>query len=84
MTTNYRLQYTRTNEQGNTDLDVDISFENADYSKLQDNLNMWLQAIGMQLVVKHKYNEAVVQAQAPFEKEQFPYPSRPEVNLRGS
>lgn len=84
MSNSFRLQFTKTNKDGDTELDVDVTFENADYNKLKDNLNLWLSAIGMQLVVQHKYSEAVVKAQvAPLEKEQLPYPSRPEVNLRG-
>lgn len=58
MTTRFRLQYTRTDINNDTELDVDISFENVDYIKLRDHLNTWLDAIGMQLVVKHKYSEA--------------------------
>jgi hypothetical protein len=60
MSTRYRLQYTRTNDHsGDTEIDVDVSFENADYSALCDNLNTWLKSIGMQLEVQHKYDAQV-------------------------
>lgn len=63
MTNRFRLQCTKTNPDGDTDLDVDISFENADYNKLRENLNIWLTAIGMQLTVEHKYAKMEVKAQ---------------------
>ena len=54
MSTRYRLQYTKSHEHsGDTLLDIDITFENADYRQLQDNLNTWLNAIGMNLRVVH-------------------------------
>jgi hypothetical protein len=60
MPTQFRLHYTKSNEHsGNTELDVDVSFENADYGALCDNLNTWLRAIGMQLEVQHKYDGEV-------------------------
>jgi hypothetical protein len=67
MNNRFRLQYTKTNTDGDTDLDVDVTFENADYNKLRDNLNTWLSAIGMALVVQHKYSEvkAVAQTEVP-------------------
>jgi hypothetical protein len=57
MTNRFRLQYTKTNDNGDTDLDVDITFENADYNKVRENLNTWLSAIGMQLHVEHRYTK---------------------------
>ena len=60
MSTRYRLQYTRTNDHsGDTEIDVDVSFENADHNGLRENLNTWLRAIGMQLEVQHKYDAEV-------------------------
>ena len=54
MPTRYRLQYTKSHEHsGDTLLDIDMTFENADYRQLQDNLNTWLDAIGMKLKVVH-------------------------------
>jgi hypothetical protein len=54
MSTRYRLQYTKSHEHsGDTLLDIDMTFENADYRQLQDNLNTWLDAIGMKLKVVH-------------------------------
>ena len=54
MSTRYRLQYTKSHEHsGDTLLDIDMTFENADYRQLQDNLNTWLDAIGMKLTVVH-------------------------------
>lgn len=63
MTNRFRLQYTKTNDSGDTDLDVDITFENADYNKVRENLNTWLAAIGMQLTVEHRYAKMEVTPQ---------------------
>lgn len=62
MQNRFRLQYVKLDKQGDTELDVDVTFENADYNKLCDNLNLWLAATGMALVVKHKYSEVSAKA----------------------
>jgi hypothetical protein len=64
MSTRYRLQYTKSHEHsGDTLLDIDMTFENADYRQLQDNLNTWLDAIGMKLKVIHIHNQEKMLAQ---------------------
>ena len=65
MSTRYRLQYTKSHEHsGDTLLDIDMTFEKADYIQLRDNLNTWLNAIGMKLRVVHiDGNKEVMAAQ---------------------
>jgi hypothetical protein len=69
MSSRYRLQYTKSHEHsGDTLLDIDMTFENADYIQLRDNLNTWLNAIGMNLRVVHIENKETMVAQAVSEK----------------
>lgn len=54
--TRVRLNYTATDADTNdTILDLELSFDNADYHKLQENLNIWLAATGFALVVRPKH-----------------------------
>jgi hypothetical protein len=54
--TRVRLCYTATNADSNdTIMDLELSFENADYQTLMDNMNTWLAATGHDLVVRPKH-----------------------------
>lgn len=44
-------------------MDLDLSFEDANYQTLMDNLNTWLTAAGYALVVKPKYESNLKPAQ---------------------
>jgi hypothetical protein len=54
--TRVRLNYTATDADSNdTLLDLDVSFDNADFQTLMDNINTWLTATGHDLVVRPKH-----------------------------
>lgn len=71
MSTRYRLQCTKNHDHsGDTLLDIDMTFDNADYIQLRDNLNTWLNAIGMKLRVVYVNDEAKMVAQVVPEKKE--------------
>jgi hypothetical protein len=50
----FRLQYTQDNDSGDTELDVDVTFETSSTYKLMMNINTWLAATGYPLEVQIK------------------------------
>jgi hypothetical protein len=50
----FRLQYAQDNDNGDTELDVDVTFETSSTYKLMMNINTWLAATGYPLEVQLK------------------------------
>jgi hypothetical protein len=57
MNERFRLQYTQSNDNGDTDLDVDVTFETSSTYKVMSNINTWLAATGYPLEVQLKSEE---------------------------
>jgi hypothetical protein len=57
MNERFRLQYTQNNDNGDTELDVDVTFESKSTYKVMNNINTWLAATGYPLEVKLKSEE---------------------------
>jgi hypothetical protein len=57
MNERFRLQYTQSNDNGDTELDVDVTFESKSTYKVMMNINTWLAATGYPLEVQIKSHE---------------------------
>jgi hypothetical protein len=57
MNERFRLQYTQSNDNGDTELDVDVTFETSSTYKVMANINTWLAATGYPLEVQIKAEE---------------------------
>ncbi len=53
----FRLQYSQDNDNGDTELDVDVTFETGSTYKVMSNINTWLAATGYPLEVQLKSEE---------------------------
>ena len=53
----FRLQYAQDNDNGDTELDVDVTFETGSTYKVMMNINTWLAATGYPLEVQLKTEE---------------------------
>ena len=59
MNERFRLQYTQNNDNGDTDLDIDVTFESKSIYKVMNNINTWLVATGYPFEIGIKSTDKV-------------------------